>query len=103
MAAVSITEFAEMAYDARGNLMPVGQLPYIASDLLTYTSSTQHTLNAKTRFVRLKANADVYVNEGTNPTSDTDAMFLEADVAEYFGVQAEGTTGRKLSFYDGTS
>ena len=71
---------------------------------VTYTVSTQSAaLDKRTRFVRLIADADCHIAAGTNPTATSSSTRLEANVAEYFGVQSIGTTGTKLAAYDGTS
>lgn len=104
MATIHVTEFSDLSFDSRNNVVPVGNLSnVIGTTSVIYTTATQHTLDKRTRFVRLKPDADAYVAEGENPTATADSMPIEADVAEYFGVQPKGVTGRRLSFYDGTS
>lgn len=104
MATLIVTEFAQMTQDANNQLIPVGELDsVIASTAVTYSSSTQHTLDKRTRFVRLIADEDCHVKGGQNPTATVDDPRLEANVAEYFGVQPKGTTGTKIAAYDGVS
>lgn len=104
MATANVMEFSDLSFDANNRVVPVGDLSLIvASANVTYTTSAQLTLNTKTRFVRIIADADVHVAEGTNPTATATSGRIEANVAEYFGVQPKGVTGRKLAFYDGSS
>jgi len=105
MATLNITEFRDLAFDSRGNPVPVGDLDTVlTSQNVTYTTSTQSaTLDKRTRFVRVIADADCNIATGTNPTAAATDTRLEANVAEFFGVQPKGTTGTKIAAYDGTS
>ena len=104
MATAVITEFSDLSFDSKGNVVPVGNLSLIvASTSVTYTTSQEHTLDQKTRFVRIKCDADAYVAEGDSPTATTGSLWMEADVAEYFGVQTPTRKNRKIALYDGAS
>lgn len=104
MATLWITEFASLAEDANGDTVPVGNLGAETTQTVTFTTSTQSAaLQATTRFVRLKADADCHITVGASPTATNGDTVLEADVAEYFGVQPKGTTGHKIAVYDGSS
>lgn len=104
MANLYITEFKRMAEDARGRSIPVGELPAITGQVVTYTSSTNSVpFHKQTRFLRLIADADAYiaVGSGTQTATANSALKLEADVAEYFGI--DGVKGMQLAVYDGSS
>lgn len=105
MATLQITEFSKMTDDANNKPIPVGELDsVVATQTVTYTTSTQSaTLDKRTRFVRVIADADCHLAAGTNPTATASNTRLEANVAEYFGVQPKGTTNTKIAAYDGTS
>ena len=97
-------EIAEYSYQTPARLsMPAGEEEELAFTLLTYTTSTQHTLNPMTRLVRLKARtARAYVKFGENPTATVDtSKSLEQNSAEYFSIQRG--SGMKLAAYDGVS
>lgn len=49
-------------------------------------SAQSAAVNAATRFVRLKADADCYVNFGPNPTAVAGNVMLSAGDTEYFAV-----------------
>lgn len=101
MATLLITEMSAIIKDDNSRPVPVAVLPPIAEQSVTFTTSTQSsTLNGATRFVRLIADADVHIAVGTNPTATASSMRLEADVAEYFGINQDGY---KIAAYDGTS
>lgn len=100
MATLNVVEFESLAEDAKGNLIPVGKGPFLASSNVTFTTSTASSaFNARTKFVRLIADADAYVVFGSSPTATATSMRIEANVAEYFGVIA----GQAVAAYDGTS
>lgn len=105
MATLQITEFAYMTKDANNQLIPVGELDsVVTTQTVTYTTSTQsNTLDKRTRFVRVIADADCHLAAGTNPTATASDPRLEANVAEYFGVQPKGTSDTKIAAYDGVS
>lgn len=102
MANISITEYRELARDAYGNVIAAGREPALARQNVSYTTSTQSSaLQGDTHFIRVKADADAYLNFGTNPTATGDSTFVEADVAEFFGVLPGQDL--KIAIYDGTS
>ena len=106
MATAIITEYRQLAQDANGHTVPVGQEPAIASQSVTYTTSTQSAaLSEKTRFVRIVTDADAHINVGTSPSADTSDTRIEANVAEYFGVDPRAVEAGNvlIAFYDGTS
>jgi hypothetical protein len=106
MATLWITEYANMGKDQNGKPVPVGEEPAVAVQTVTYTTATASTVfSGRTRFVRLIANADCHVRFSVAGTAATAGYTkLEADVAEYFGVQnGVGITPLKVSAYDGSS
>lgn len=97
MASLYITEFVALPkdgpYDA-SQPMPVGALPPVAEQKVTFTTSTQSAaFNAATRYVRVISDAACHIAAGANPTATTSNMRLIADAPEYFGVVA----GQKLA------
>lgn len=107
MANLYITYFKKMAEDERGNIVPVGELPDGGGQRVVYTTSTQSNAFPKhVRFVRLLADADAYIAMGTSPTATaTSALKLEANVAEYFGLDPQDVRAGtlKLAVYDGST
>ena len=100
MALLNITEFRDLAEDSKGRQVQIGKFPAVRSKSLTYTTSTDYVaLKKRTRFIRLLADADAYIEFGGAAT--VDSMKIEANVAEYFGV--DGTKELVLSVYDGSS
>lgn len=105
MASLYITEFVRQARDGNGHLLPVGECPPIAQQKVTYTTSTASAaFNSATTFIRVKADADAHLAFAASPTADATDMQIEADVAEYFGVNRDDVaTGLKVAAYDGSS
>lgn len=102
MATLNITEYKELATDVRGRLIQAGDEPHTRSHNVTFTTaSNSDTLKKSTRFVRLIANADAYIEFGATPTAVAGSMRIEANTAEYFGVSQ--VKELKISVYDGTS
>lgn len=104
MAILNITEFKRLAEDGRGNIVPVGELPSIAVQSITFTTSTNSAaFHKQTKFIRVLANADAFIKVGSGTQTATLAggTKIEADVAEYFGV--DGVKGMQLAVYDGSS
>ena len=106
MATLYIREYAKLAKDADGNTIEAGEEPAIADQTVTFTTSAQSAaFNRSTRFVLLKADADAHILFGANPTATTSQFRLEADVAMFFGLNADlvalGTL--EVAAYDGTS
>lgn len=107
MATLSITEYAKMARDSAGHLIPVGMEPAVARQSITYTTAAQSAaFNASTRFILVvAASADGYLEFGTNPTATATDTRIVQDVAQFFGIDPDlaqaGTY--KLSVYDGVT
>ena len=100
MADVWITEYARPAL-TNGVGVPAGEEPSLAVQKVTFTTTTQSAaLNAKTTFVRLKADGDFHFKVGNSvadtPTATTNDTPVSADVAEYFGA----APGVKIAFVE---
>lgn len=99
MATCLITEFSTSQADDQGRNIPVGK-SVLTTQSVTYTTSTQSAaFQDGAKFVRVIADADVYLVFGANPTATATAIKLPADTVEYFGVEQ----GAKLACYDGSS
>ena len=89
---LDITEYANLALDARGNVIPAGQEPSTTNQQLAIggTSTPSLDFGGTTRFVRLHTDAACRVefakNPGTNPTASAASMRLPAGATEFFGV-----------------
>ena len=104
MANLYITEFRRLAEDGRGRTIPVGELPPVTGQRVVFTTTTLSVVLAKaTRFVRVIADADAFLAVGGAGTVATalSSLKIEADVAEYFGV--DGTKELQIAAYDGSS
>lgn len=106
MAILNITYFENLGRDSQGTTVLVGELPKKGTQALTYTANAvSEAIPKKTRFVRLLADADAYVEVGTAPVATVASMKLEANVSEYFGLKSilvrAGTL--KIAAYDGTT
>lgn len=96
-----ITEFAQEGVDALGRVMPTARQQPLASQKVTFTTSTQSaTLNANTTLVRLNTDGVCSVAFGTNPTATTSDMRMALDQTEYFAVQAN--SGLKIAAVSNT-
>ncbi len=101
MANLYIREYAYLARDENGRLAQIGAEPAEAGQSVTYTTSAQSAaFQAGTRFVRVIADADAFLDFGANPSAAVaDGLLVKANEYEYFGV----VPGQKLAAYDGTS
>lgn len=99
MANLWITEGTKLVKDADGNaVMGLDLDSVISTTVKDFTSgAVSHALDKKTRVVRVKSDADCHIVSGDSPAATTNDLPLEANVAEYFGVQRKGTTGRSIS------
>ena len=94
MSKLFIAEFREQANASYGQLLQLPQVPPAASQVVTFTTSTQSSaLSAGTTFVRVIADADCHIEVGGNPTATTSLLPLTAGQAYYFGV----TPGHKVA------
>lgn len=100
MATAVVTEYARAASDAFGRVLPIPLEPAVASTLVTFTTTTQHTLNARTKFVTVAAVDAGYVAVGSNPTATTSSRYVASGSVYSFGVSGSAL---KVAIYDGTS
>lgn len=101
MATAVVTEYSRAASDANGHELPIPLEPAVASTAVTYTTSTQHTLNSQTKIVTVAAvTATAYVAVGTNPTATANSRQVASGTVYSFGVSGSGF---KVAIYDGTS
>ena len=104
MAILNVTEYATVATDWSSNKVLVGLEPALARQNVTYTTSVQsNTFHKKTRFIRVIATADAYLDFGASPTGAATSTRIEANVAEYFGVELLEHVAIKVAAYDGSS
>ena len=102
MATAYITEYARLARDARDCDVPVGEEPAVATQKVTFTTSTQSTaFNAATRFVLIDFEDAGHVAFGTNPTATANSPKKAASSSQFFGLAGVGSL--KVAIYDGTS
>ena len=103
MATMIVTEYAEMATDKNGQILPIPKEPAIASQTVTFTTSAaiSNALNAKTYFVRVQTSIDAHVAFAVAPTATASYARVTSSTASYFGVDPGVTL--KVAAYEGTS
>lgn len=100
MAVLQITEFSALYTDSRGVILPIGKMPPVASQAVTFsTSAPSAAFRPGTKFVRLIADATAHVAFGESPTATADSLWMPPDTPEYFAVDGGG----KVAAYDGSS
>jgi hypothetical protein len=100
MASLHIQEYADIARTGSGEVLPGGLEPALASQAVTFTTTTASAaFNANTKFVRIVCAADSYLVFAAAPTSAVTDMLLPADTVGFFAVKP----GQKVSAYDGSS
>jgi hypothetical protein len=90
MAVFDVTEYAYLATDAKGNIIPVGLEPEIATQQIAIgvgSAAIPNVFNPNTRFLRVHTDAPArfVVGAGTPTAADTNKR-LGANGTEYFGV-----------------
>lgn len=99
MATAYITEYSGLGIQ-QGIGVPAPKEPALASQSVSYTSSTQSSaLNAKTRLVKIHPDAAAHIAVGSNPTATASSEFLAADTDHWRSVNG----GEKIAVYDGTT
>lgn len=85
-----ISEYSHLARDAAGNVIAAGREPALAEQDVDISSPSAQSaaLNDETRFVRVHADVACNILFGADPTATVDIKHLEANVTEFFGVQA---------------
>ena len=88
MAIMYIQEYAELATDANGHTIQAGKEPALASQFVTYSTSTASAaFNKGTRFVRINCDGAAFLSFGLSPTATTsEDMPVQANTPEFFGV-----------------
>ncbi len=108
MAVLSISLFKRMARDEKGNIIPIGEVPAVGGEALTFTTAVESKAFKKSaRFIRLLADADCYLHFGKTGGTVTlsSGLKLESNVAEYFGLNEQDVRAGTmvLHVYDGSS
>ena len=103
MATLHITQYANLARDSRGNVMPIAEEPALASGTLTYsTSAASSAFGANTRYVYVQTDGTkAHVAFGTSPTATATSNLIVADDGRFFSVPAGQSF--KIAAYDGSS
>jgi len=97
MATLWISEYQDMG-NAGGGIAQLAKEPGVTSQTVTYTTATASTaFNGDTRFIRVIADAAVYLNFAGTATAAS--LYIPSGQVEYFAVNA----GSTVSAYDGTS
>ena len=89
MSNMYIAEFAELAVDGNGQIIPVGSAPPIAVQKIAFTGTAgaSSAFNNNTKFVRIYLDAAGYVKFGVGVTATTASDIpMAATTPEYFGV-----------------
>lgn len=101
-ASCKIAEYANLAVDEGGRVVPVALEPSLAVQSVTYTTNVASSaFNARTRFIRVICDAKAHFEFGTAPTATATDPYIATDSAEYFAVPRNGSY--KVAFYDGSS
>ena len=100
MANLYIAEFQKLEKDAKGNIMPIAIMAPVTEQKIEYTTAVSSSaFHAKTKFIRVIADAVAHLEFGGDPVATADNSYIPADVAEYFSVIA----GQKVAVYDGST
>ena len=89
MAICDITEYEDLAVDAQGKIIPIGREPATANNPVAIGGASVQSavFNARTKFIRVHADAACRVEIGVNPTAVADvSKRIGANGTEYFGV-----------------
>jgi hypothetical protein len=92
MSNLSITEYESVGRDIQGSPLPAGQVPAVAIQNITFTTSATQSaaFNTKTVFIRVVSDVDCRLVFGTDPTADQTSTLLASGQAEYFGIAKLG-------------
>lgn len=108
-ATCKISEYANLPRDPSSAVIPVAPEPALATQSVTYTSSTQSSaFNILTRYVRIVCDAKAHFVFAENGTATATDPYLPADTVEYFGIRrsdsdGDGDQDLEVAFYDGTT
>ena len=89
MSVLYITEFANSGNSNSGALLPVGTLPAVAVQAVSFTTSSVQSavFNENTKFIRVHTDGNAFILSGENPTSTTGKLKIAANSTEYFAVK----------------
>ena len=92
MSTLNITEYAEQAKDIANRVIPVGVMPALAVQVLTFTTTSvpSATFNAKTKFIRVISDVDAFIDVAVSPTAAATTTKIAQDSSEYFGITQSG-------------
>ena len=92
MSTLNITEYAEQAKDIANRVIPVGVMPPLAVQVLTFTTTSVASaeFNAKTKFVRIISDVDAYIQVAASPVAAATTTRVAQDSSEYFGIVDAG-------------
>jgi hypothetical protein len=91
MAKTYVTEYAGQVADRRGISIPTGEEPSLGTLVLDHGAGVANSanLNAKTRLIRVHADAIASVKIGAAAVATTADMRFAAGQTEYFGITPE--------------
>lgn len=92
MSTMYITEYAELATDAKGNAIQAGRDKGATTQkrAFTATAGTSNAFQKGTRFIRVSCDAAAYLAFGSAPTAVTlEGTPVQANTPEFFGVVPE--------------
>jgi hypothetical protein len=95
MAKLTIEEYADQAFDRRGQPVAAGLQPSLGSQQVDFTAgvTASAAFNAKTRFVRLHTDAIAAYAFGNAPVAVITGPRMTAGQTEYFGVEPAAVAG----------
>lgn len=105
MATLYITEFVAQPRDGNGQVVNSAEWPPIAEQTVAIGAGSAQSaaLNAKTRFVRLHADAICSIAVGANPTAAATNARMAANATEYVGIsKALAEAGCKIAVITNT-
>ena len=101
-ATCKISEYGYLVQDSSGKIVPVAAEPALATQTVTYTTSTASSaFNAQTRFIRIVCDAKAHFVVAASPTATANSPWVATNAPEYFGISFN--VSMKIAFYDGSS
>jgi len=88
MGIVNIAEFEKMGRENAGGMLPIAEVPALATNSVTSSgaSADSDAFNTETNFVRIKTDTDIYIEFGASPTAAPEDIMMAAGDTEYFAV-----------------
>lgn len=95
MSTLWITELDSVPRGRAGEPIPVGHLPPVAEQTVTFTTTAAESsaFNSRTSVVRVHSDAACSIAVGSDPTATASNLPMASGAPEYFGV----SPGDKLS------